>query len=120
MHLVDGRGQSLSSADSVLGSLFEGGSVLALHSGDLNLLLGYLLAQELDSLSFALVLIASTTVLVDLQIQFIELSLRGSLSSSLVLEFGLELSDLCLERPLLPIERLDLLSQLFFVGAGDV
>ena len=56
----------------------------------------------------------------DLQVQFIQFALSGTLPRLFVLELLLKLVVLRFESSLLSIERLDLLLELLLVRAGDV
>lgn len=62
----------------------------------------------------------SQTLVVDLQGQLVDLTLKGPLADSLAFKFALKLIDLGLERALLTVKVLNLCGQLLLVGTGDV
>ena len=92
-----------STTDCVFSSLLKRSAIFSLHRLDLDLLLGDFFPEELNSLRLLLITRPTNSILTDLQVQFIQLSLGGALSSPFILELRLKLVVPCLEGALLAI-----------------
>ena len=109
--------------DDILGAFLEGGTVLALHRLDLDLLFGDFFAKELDALSFLLIAprgAPTDPVLADLQVELVKFALGGALPGPLVLKLRFKLIVSCLKCSLLAVQSLDLFFEFLLVRASYI